>query len=237
MDKRELRSKLFDAVLEEALREDFRLELEALPESAEGRAFAPSAELDRKIELLIRDSRHRVTWKKFHRNARRTAVAAAVLVAVSFGSLMSVEASRNAIFNAIVSLRSDHAEIQFQDGESSGVQKSGNVETFRPTYLPDGFTEMNVVESGMTFRTEYQNEKGISIFFFQFPLSQTGTNTIDTENTTHSKIRIHGQEADLFQAETSKDKSSIVWGNSTTSFILVSTLDSDELVRIAESVQ
>lgn len=237
MDKRELRSKLFDAVLEEALREDFRLELEALPESAEGRALAPSAELDRKIERLIRDSRHRVTRKRFRRNARRTAVAAAVLVAVSFGSLMSVEASRNAIFNAIVSLRSDHAEIQFQDGESSGAQKPGNVGTFRLTYLPDGFTETNAVKMGTTFRTEYQNDKGVCITFYQYPLSETGINTVDTEHTTHREIQIHKREADLFQAKTPEEKSSIVWGNSTTSFILVSTLDSDELIRIAESVQ
>lgn len=236
MDKRELRSRLFDAVLETALQEDFRRELDALPDGGSD-GWEPSAELDRGIERLIHDARHREARKKFRKNARRTALAAALLVMISFGSLMSVEASRNAIFNAIVSLQSDHAEIQFREEESSGAQESESIGAFRPTYLPDGFTEVKTVKIGTTFRTEYQNGQGVSITFYQFPLSEEGINTVDTEHTTHREIQINGQKADLFQAETPKDKSSVVWRSSTTSFILVSTLDADETIRMAESVQ
>lgn len=236
MDKRELRSRLFEAVLGTALQEDFRRELEGLPGPGSD-GWEPSAELDRKIERLIHDARHREARKKLRRNARRTAIAAALLLAVSFGSLMSVEASRNAIFNAIVSLRSDHAEIQFRDEESSGAQESENGKVYRPTYLPAGFTESESMQSGPAFRTEYRNDGGASIYFFQSPLTESGYSTVDTEHTIHREIEIKGQKAELFEADSADHKTSLLWQNTAASFMLTSTIASDELIHMAESVQ
>lgn len=236
MDKQELRSRLFDAVLEAALQEDFRRDLDALPDGG-SEGWEPSAELDRRIERLIRAARRREAWKKLRKNARRTALAATLLVVVSFGSLMGVEASRNAIFNSIVSLRSDHAEIQFREKESSGAQESENGKVYRPAYLPAGFTESESMQSGPAFRTEYRNSQGTSIYFFQSPLTESGYSTVDTEHTTHREIEIDGQKAELFEAASAEDKNSLLWQNARASFMLVSTISSDELIHIAESIQ
>ncbi len=50
-------------------------------------------------------------------------------------------------------------------------------------------------------------------------------------------IEIQGEKASLFVANSSDDKSYLVWANHSYSFLLSSKLNSDQLIKIAESME
>jgi len=71
----------------------------------------------------------------------------------------------------------------------------------------------------------------------QIPLAKEETIAVDTEHTTRKEIGIQGGKASLFVANTTKDKSYLVWKDHSHSFLLSSEISSDQLVKIAESIE
>lgn len=239
MDKTELRKKLFKIVLNEALKEDFQQELNHLPaESILKDRYSPSLKLRREIERLDKKSARRAVWRKACRAAARAAVVVAVIAAVSVGSLLSVSASRRAIFNAVEEWKSDHLNLHYEESSRPNPpypSKSGTV--YKPHYLPAGFTEKQTRKLGPTLLIFYQNSKGVSIELKQCPLAKEGTMLFDTEHSTQKEVNIRGEKAVLLEGKTSSDESFLIWKNRTTSFVLESTFPAKELVKIADSIQ
>jgi len=239
MDKLELNSRLFDTILKAAVEEDFQRELDALPaEGALKKEYEPSTELRQKIREIVKSDHHKVIVKNALRYAKKVAVIFAIIIPISLGSLLSVEASRNVIFNSVFEWKADHVDIYFQDTSSKqpaqNVDKSGS---YQPQYLPEGFSEIETVKYGETQRIKYQNKEKVSIVFEQTPLAEEGTTTVDTEHSTYKEITINGQKASLFAAKTPNDKTYILWQNERTSFLLNSTIDQQELIKIAENMK
>ena len=239
MDKLELNSRLFDTILKAAVEEDFQRELDALPaEGALKKEYEPSTELRQKIRKIIKSDHHKVIVKNALRYAKKVAVIIAIIIPISLGSLLSVEASRNIIFNSVFEWKADHVDIYFKDTSSKqpaqNVDKSGS---YQPQYLPEGFSEIETVKYGETQRIKYQNKEKVSIVFEQTPLAEEGTTTVDTEHSTYKEITINGQKASLFAAKTPNDKTYILWQNGKTNFLLNSTIDQQELIKIAENIK
>lgn len=238
MIRTDLRSKLFDTVLEAAVRDNFQQELDAIPNKAElAAAYSPSSELNQRIKQIISKSNHKLVLHRVGAVSRRAAVFAAILLPIAAAGLLSVEASRNMIFNAIWDWKSNHAELRYDEVTSAPPPQSMiQPEVFRPAYLPDGFTEKSSEQVGGTTVIEYRNKENVGIRLVQCPLSMAGTTGIDTEHSTYKEIVINGYKASLFAAKTPKDSAILVWQNRTTSFTLMSPIQADELILIATSI-
>ena len=144
MNESELNIRLFDTLLKAAAVEDFQNELDALPSEQElNREYAPSEQLEKGIRSLIRESDRRRRRKKLSRLAKRAAVIAAIVIPISIGSLLSVEASRNAIFNSVMEWKAEHVDIHFQETTSGASEEEPPAdeqpEVWEPQYLPEGF--------------------------------------------------------------------------------------------------
>jgi len=242
MNKSELYDRVFETFLQAAVEENFQGELNALPaEEALRKEYAPSPEQKQRIQKAIRKAYYKSLRHKAASIAKKVAVIVAIIVPISLGSLLSVEASRNAIFNSVLDWKSDHVDIHFQE-DSSGlprksVQGAEEVSLYQPQYLPDGFAKSEAVKFGPTLQTKYLNKENVSIIFDQTPLSKEGTIALDTEHSTFREITINGQKASLFAANTPEDNTFILWQDKKTSFMLCSTVDQKELIKMAENIK
>ncbi|QNK39327.1 DUF4367 domain-containing protein [Caproicibacter fermentans] len=234
-----LNRELFEAMLKEAVTENFEKEMQSLPSEAALADCELSLGTKRRIESMIREARMKSLLRRVRAVTKRVAVLLAIMIPVSLGSLLSVEASRNAIFNAIIEWRSGSANITYQQSSSGSADAdhSANMNVvYVPSYLPDGFTIQKEKKVGRLLVITYRDKSGKSIIFQQCSLPDAGTNAIDSEHSTYSQVDINGDQASLFQADTKDDSSFLVWKNDHSSFLLMSKVDSKELIKMAESI-
>lgn len=238
MNKPEMKNQIFEVMLQTAVKEHFEKELHELPAAKELTDDYDLSESTRKeIEKWIKAANHKASRLRMQKAAKRAAVIAAIIVPVSVVSLLSVEASRNVIFNAVINWASDHAAIQYQDGQaSSGEPSPPENSEGKPRYLPEGFAETETRQTGSSITTEYQNNQGELIFFRRSSLPMEGAFSIDTEHTTRLEIEIQGEKASLFSANEPNTASFLLWKNHSYSFLLSSKISPKELVKMAESM-
>ncbi|MCI1965987.1 MAG: DUF4367 domain-containing protein [Oscillospiraceae bacterium] len=242
MNKAKLNRELFETMLKEAVCETFENELQSLPAEQELEQICElSPSTKQKIQHIIRAERRHAVCRKMRAVSKRVAILLAIVVPVSFGSLLSVEASRNAIFNAIIEWKDDRARISYQQGSSDfseAADRSARTNAvYAPSYLPDGFTALKKKQVGHMLVVTYRDKNGKDIIFQQSLLSDGGHNVIDSEHSTYSQININGEQASLFRANTNEDSSLLLWENQKFSFLLMSKIDPKELIKIAESVK
>lgn len=237
MNSSELHNKLFNDMLKAAVEENLMNSLDALPPAEVLNQEDPFPNgFYKKLMRISKKYYRKSLFRRSSRIAKRAAVFAAVGIIISFGSLLSVEASRNVIFNSVKEWKADHVDIYFQEKNGSEGQASNSGETlFDLPYLPSGFIKSKEMQIGPLYRIVYQNKENESIVFDQAPLSEEGKMMVDTEHTTYQEISINGQKASLFTAKTADDKTVILWQNGKTSLKISSKIGKDELIRMAEN--
>jgi len=238
MNKSGLKNQLFDTILKAAVTEDFQLKLDAMPnQEVLAKEYTPSAELRQRIQRMVKNQDHKTMIRRVVQMAKKVAIIIAILIPVSLGSLLSVEASRTVIFNSVLEWKADHVDIYFQQ-ESSSQPSQDTTENglYQLQYIPEGFDESSTMKIGPTHEIIYQNIENVSIIFDQTILSK-GKTMIDTEHSTYKEITINGKKAFLLEAKTPNDKTYILWQSGKISLKLSSSISQQELVKMAESIK
>lgn len=239
MNKQERYDRMFDVLLNAAAEEEFQQELDAMPSEEElKKEYTPSPELGQKIRRMAKEEYCKTLRRKAAHIAKKVAVIIAIVIPIALGSLLSVKASRNAIFNAVLEWKADHVDIYFQNTDSSSLEQdlSSNEILLKPQYIPYGFSKSKEAKIDTLYETIYKNKENVSITFDQVPLSKAGKTMVDSKHTVYKEILINGQKASLFAAKSKNDKTFIVWKNSKISLMLCSTINQDELIKMAESI-
>lgn len=223
----------FDALLKVAVSESLKNEIEILPSNEElNQQYKPSDKLDRQIKGMIKRNQLKPKMRIYSYILRKVAICIIIILSASSVTLLSVEATRNAIFNAFIDQFEKYTEVKFKD--STVDDKQDNI--YRPTYLPEGFTEISTVSYGNATIKTYSDKTGNEILFKQ-RLADTGTALVDNENTNYKEIKIAGNIAYLFEALTKNDSSVLLWQSEGVVFELTSQISSDELVKIGKSIK
>ena len=237
MNKTEMNDQVFEILLKAAVEEEFEREVKKLPKEENiADNYELSLPVKSKIKKMIRKSYFLSVRLRMGKITKRAAMIVAILIPFYVGSLLSVDASRNVIFNALLSWKSDHANVLYQDSALSSAWETSSSGVAEPQYLPKGFEEYERTKSGSVTETEYRNEQGVKILLSQGPLSSGGNIGVDTEHTTETEIEIQGEKAFLFTAN-SGENSYLVWDNQKESFLLISAISPQELVKIAKSME
>lgn len=223
---------LFDALLEVAVTEAMMREMEALPSNEKlNEIYSPSPEMDSRIQKIIHQRCRKADLRRFAKGFGKAVACIAILLMVASAVLLSVEATRNAIFNAIIEWREGYTEVRFGDEEEA--PQDG---IYRPAYLPEGFNEVSCQTSADTTLIRYEKEDGDRIIFQQWP-AESSSLLVDNENTNYIEIEVSGKTAYLFQALTEDDDSVLIWQSGDIVFQLISQVDSRELILIGESIK
>ena len=232
--------KLFDALLEAAVSQAFQEEVEQMPSNEElNAACKPSPELDMRINELIDQNRRKAKRKHFRRRSSKIAASIAVVFTLLATVTLSVEATRNRIFNAYLDWQDKYTSIQFKDTtDPTETKEIDESSLYHPTYIPEGFKQTSIKKFGKVIVLEYLNgETGDKILFDQGPAG-AGKTSIDSEHTAYKEIEISGNKAYLFEGmRKDVDQSVLIWQSGSVKFKLTSLINSNELIRMGESMK
>jgi len=216
----------FEAILSRAVNENFERELNEFTDAELAEMYTVPERHQTRMEKLFKKEKRRAS---LHTAAVYTRRAAIVITAFLGLSLLNKDVRAN-IRGLIVEIYEKFISISFTGSDTEGKTE------WRPTYLPEGFIETDVLEYGAFTDIQYTNDEGITITL-TYSLAKEGLNiSVDSEKRQYSSILINGEEALLFIAESERYENCIAWRQGGYMFDLWSLVDLEELQKIAESV-
>ena len=224
----------YEKLLQQTVTEGCLAELRALPAEAELKGmYSFSRGFVQRMERLMKRHRRAEGVHRAIRGIGRTAAGLMIVAALLLGTLAAVSPNiRAEVAGFITEWYSDHLAVYFRSNPE--VQDSYS---WRPQYLPEGYTEREEKRAGHIVDVFYENTEGNELVFTY--ISRTGSFTIgaDNEGKKQKNIKINGYKAILLESEIEGEHSSILWENEQAGFEIFGVLDTDELIRMAESVK
>lgn len=192
--------------------------------------------LDERVYQCIDKFNMRNARKRLAEKIRSIIPKAAVILLVLFVSLLtltlSVDAFRTQVYNFISTDNDEYSSVRIRPGSSENEVKINWKEYYFPTYVPEGFYIDKIQENDRVKAVYFKNENNEQIKFFQAP--NAADFNMDTEGGEKEELLINGMVAVLIKKD---GKNILFWNNAEASFYLVSELEADKLVIIAESLE
>ena len=226
-------NEIFVALLGVASQEAMRRELDALPSNEELNEQYKSDMLDAHIYKLVKQVERSKIRRRLMQAIGKIVAGVAIVFTVMTTILMSVEATRVRIINAIIDWQADHVKIE-PSNSSDYPEQNDNLS--RPAYLPKGFFEAETIMFGNTIEKVYRNDDGVDIKLIQKP-AEAATLNLDNEYTGYKNATISGNDAHIFIPTDDDTSSMIIWIAEDTLYELYSHISIDELILIAESIK
>ena len=174
----------------------------------------------------------RPLWKKVGRAAACLLVAAGV----AFGGVLVFSPQARAwVAQVIAEWRETHTKFTFTGEPRPGA----DVGVWRPSYVPDGFEEIDRLDLERVGYIVYEDSDGVSIRFTYRLLNGSGSFSNDNEHSDYYQTTINGNPADLFISTQAGKRSFLIWSDEDvgTAYKLSSEIDYNELITMAESVE
>lgn len=194
--------------------------------------FSPAFQA--KIKKLTAKFNLRRTIRKTAQRA--AAIFLAALIGISGWLTLDAEA-REAFFSWAREVYEEHIVYRF-----FGEPAADTLPTYRITWLPEGYAEIDVYDGETLFNAFYQKGDDImSAFVFEYLFIQDGgyTNIMaDAANYTHKTVSINGIQADFYQASNPAETNNLIWidENAGIVFQFNGFLNETVMVHIAESI-
>ena len=231
MQKNNTNDKLFDAILKVATEKALEQEMDDIPSCEKlNTQYQPSSDLDKRIRKMISSHNRKnrsIEWKNI---IIKILASFTVFIIISSTILLSVEATRNYIFNAVIRWQEDHFSIEHGENKTNGEG------ICLPVYLPEGFKEVSSNDTGDIIRIVYENADNVRITFKQSSSEIINFNG-DNENKIYLDIKINGHTAYLFESNVVDKNNMLIWEINGTMYSLSSEIERNELIQIAESVK
>lgn len=189
----------------------------------------------RKMRALIRYERRTPRMRKAVHCMKVAAAAFAVVLSLTFGALMSVEASRTRIIEIITNVLRDAVSLHISI--DNGAPSDLVLRPITPTYVPEGYCVVDETLNEMDYVVvyEYENETETMICYNQHLMNATGM-LIDTEDVYMSTEKIGSQEIQVI-VKPSKNYCSLYWHDDYYFYSLSGNhIESDELLNMVKSI-
>lgn len=214
-----------------SVRDSMLQELSASPDHAH--IFTDA--FKQKIQPLFIKDQHRRTMQKILR--RIAAVFLAILIGI--GTWLAVTPSaRAAVLDWIREIYEDSIIYWFINLDTSSA-----LPEYVPTWLPDGYHEVDIYEDESMRNLFYQNEtKDSNIVFEYFILTENSTGHLeflyDVDDLALESVDINGIIADYYPAGGASNTHNLIWIDETQNivFLVHSDLGKEILIRIAENI-
>ncbi len=219
-----------DERLREAAREAEEKLLASLPKPEDCEAtFSP--EYKRKMKKLARRTDHPVIYWV------QKAVACILLtILIGGGGILTFSTEARAAFVGWVREVYENWFVYRFEGENSDA--IGDTQ-YRPTWLPEGYSQTLVPELNDQVNVLYTNEDGNMIIFAYANSSSSLALYAQGDASKSTKVMVKDIPADLYLEEDDTHSNCLVWENSQNSIIywIIANLPEDTIIQIAESVE
>lgn len=174
--------------------------------------------------------------QKRHNRKRMLSKAAMFIVVlfVSFSFLtFTVDAVRIKVFNLIVDMKDLYSGIKVEEGiGKANTEHVGN--EYYPKYVPEGYVMEGTSKTKDSITMKYENAAKESIVFSQGPMRTEFH--FDTEASQLTDVTINGVEGVLVE-QSQSDNNILFWNNQEYSFYIISALEPEILVQMANSLE
>ena len=218
--------KLLQAI-EDVFNERFEQEMQEFKSTP---PFVFSEKHKKKMAKLIKRQR-KPYFKLICTTGRRVACIIVAIVAIA-ASTLSVKAVREAIFNFITKIFSDHTVVTVESGTAEGYPKTIE-EEYYISDLPEGFERVDYSKSSISVFSAYEN-KDKYILFSQYTKAYYETN-YDNELTQSTKQ--YSKNEQVFLVFESEEETTFIWDNGEYIFTITSNLDKSSITNLCDSTK
>lgn len=189
-----------------------------------------SPDFEKKIKKLRRKANHPIVYRSLQR------IASIILVClIACGAWFTVDAeARSTFFGWVKEIYETYFVYRFE-GNANASESSV---AYRPTWLPEGYTEFYIESTDTTTVVSYQNKEGL-LLTFQYTHNQNGTDWfIDAEHAAIKETTVNGCPAEVLLTDNITTANALAWTDEQDSAFYVSGfLSESDLIKIAENVQ
>ena len=205
--------------------------LDTLPDDSDIPEHEFSDEFNKEMDRLVALSKKQK--KPARRFQRIAAMFAVVLIGVSSFVAVNAEA-RAAFIGWIKELTDDYLIYRYEGDPVPTVEPT----LYRPTWIPEGYSEFLVDEEDDTKFLAYANEAGEMLKLSYIHNPDETDWFISTENTVKESTTVNGNKADLLISTDPDTSGGVLWvDENNCAFMLSGFLEADELIKMAESIQ
>ncbi|MHB8061777.1 MAG: DUF4367 domain-containing protein [Ruminiclostridium sp.] len=231
MNSRESEPTLFDAVFAQAVIKNFEDELAEIPSRQElEKTYSFSAVHIAKMKKLFGQDKRKDILRRIGIWGRSTAAVIVIIMALFFGVMLSSPQVRAAVTDVIVQWYEKFTSFTSGTNEQTKVY---NIEWW-PAYLPDGFSEHEILQTGGINEICFYNTNGKDITLIY--LTSTGSIAVNNEGVIYSTVTVNDIVYHLFESKEEGTRSSIVWDMNGYRFTILSEYPIKELQKMAVSV-
>ncbi|MDR1329580.1 MAG: DUF4367 domain-containing protein [Oscillospiraceae bacterium] len=239
----EITDEAFEELLRKAVIESFEQELAQIPPDEELRkTYTFSDRHNARMERLFRRKRMRIKPPQVFYSARAktaagylraAAAVVAVVVALSFGLLLTSQPVRAAVATTIAQWFDRFTRFSSEDiGEDSNENISPDI--WRPEFLPAGFAEQETMVVGDITQTVYANAAGDG---FTLTYSADSATAVNNDDIQYDTVTVGGVEYHIFMSTDELSDNAIVWLRDGVMFELHSQISADTLMAVAQSIK
>ena len=185
-----------------------------------------SKSFEKKMKRLIRD--HKKT--DFMKSFSKVAIIILVVVSMLLTTIISVEALRTRAFKVIKEIYKELSSISFiVDNDDSDV----DFVVKKPKYIPKGFKQIDINELNTMVLVVYEDGTGNQIVYHQAYIMNNKI-ILDTEDAEIIDIEINGYDGQIISK---RGQIQLIWFDEEHYFNISSTIDKEEIIKIAKSLK
>lgn len=223
---------IFEAMLRRAVIENLDREIDAMEDDVKREGpFAFSERHERRMKKLFARTLWRETFTSLSMWSRRVAAAVLIAVTLLFGALMFVPEVRAVVMDTVVEWYEKFTQFIFHSEENAAADAHWII-----TELPEGYEHLDSEYGEDMSYVDYANPLTGEMILFEYSRENRSI-SINNEEMGYSAKTYGGVTYNLFVAKNPEDFNKLVWDKDGHRFILRSTLDQDELLKIASSIQ
>jgi hypothetical protein len=227
-------NRIFDSILTEALKENYRREAAFFKE---GNEHTFSEEFEKGIAVIGKRLKGKQNAAKLRKSAPKLVTAAAVIiVCMALATNPSVHAL---IRDIVVRITDGFSQHEFND-DVEITHENFNHE-LRPEYLPDGYRLSLALYSPtsmyISFINQRENIEDDTSIILQYAIAGGTVISIEIENAVQYFTTVNGKEAIFYETTTEDRTGYLIWNRGGYAFVLTAQLELEEFVKIAESIK
>jgi len=195
---------------------------------------------ERKMKVILGHHKRQGWRHKAASATKRIAVVLLVIIAISFGSLMTVEAVRNEVIRAVTQWFEQFTDVGFIGGDMSTSSEEIDLRhsgAMLPGYVPEGFESVALERDEFSVFALYEDTEGRVVWFNQMWQEEKDTISIDNEQHISKIVSIHGYEGVLAVSnQPDIDSTIIIWNDGTFTYMISGDINENPVIAMAESL-
>ena len=225
--KNEWNDEWFEVLLKAAVIQNSLNEIEWYPPQEEIDKLQISDACDYKIRKMIRRFWCRQWFSKAQRMMKKTVAVIFITAGIGFITLLQFKEVRAACYDILVQITSKYIQFDYNAPDEE-------LEPISIGYVPEGFYKVEESNYAGMHYIRYENENGEKISLQNY---KSGGSNLDNEHHVITDVTINGSPGQYFSATDEKFQNMLIWYNDKGFFFIITSLEKDEVLKVAENIK